>query len=446
MLFSLLTAAILLVFAAAIFLTASKDREKEFYNSLRKEAITKADLYFEAQVNPQILQAIYKNNREMLHEVEVAIYDSAFKLLYHDAMDIDFVKETPQMIGEIFRKQSISFEQDQWQVVGLTFAYRGKAFAVTATAFDHYGYTKLEKMKTNIAIVFVCSILLIFLVGWYFSGRVLSPVSEIVSQVNNITHSSLFLRLQNTKGKDELAELSKTFNDMLDRLEKSFEGQKQFVSNISHEIRTPLSAIIAELEISLIKDRSVAEYKSTIENTLADARKMVKLTNSLLDLAKASYDPAEIAFKWLRVDELLLDAIQSVKKANPEYRMELQYDDDFDSDTELALWGNEYLLLVTFVNLIDNACKFSGSKSVTVSISRLLNTLQIKFIDRGMGIAPEDLESVFIPFYRGANKPFADGNGIGLSLCKKIVELHKGQIRIDSQPGVGTEITLRFPL
>src|SRR6218665_3789843 len=94
LLFTLLAAAILLVFAATVYFSASGSRESEFYKSLKKEGITKANLYFTAKVNPDILQAIYKNNRETISEVEVAIYDTSFQLLYHDAVDIDLVKET----------------------------------------------------------------------------------------------------------------------------------------------------------------------------------------------------------------------------------------------------------------------------------------------------------------------------------------------------------------
>lgn len=108
-LFTVITATILLAFASVIYFSAKKNREKEFYSILKKEAITKANLFFNAKVDAKTLQDIYRNNREILNEVEVAIYDTGFNLLYHDAVDIDYVKETPEMINEIFQKGEIQF-------------------------------------------------------------------------------------------------------------------------------------------------------------------------------------------------------------------------------------------------------------------------------------------------------------------------------------------------
>src|SRR5690606_31901827 len=114
----------------------------------------------------------------------------------------------------------------------------------------------------------------------------------------------------------------------------SFEAQKSFVSNISHEIRTPLAAIITELELSVHKEQSPEEYRAALENALKDARRLVRLSNNLLDFAKASYDLSEITFKELRVDEILLDAMQQVKRSHPEYNMDIRFEDGLGNETE----------------------------------------------------------------------------------------------------------------
>eukprot|EP01136_Pigoraptor_vietnamica_P019334 Opistho-1_new@66809 len=117
LLFTLITAAILMIFAALVYYAAYQNRETEFYNRLKKEAITKANLFFTAKVDSKTLQTIYKNNRETINEVEVAIYDTNFKLRYHDALDIDFVKETKQMIDEVKQKNEVRFYQDNSHVL-----------------------------------------------------------------------------------------------------------------------------------------------------------------------------------------------------------------------------------------------------------------------------------------------------------------------------------------
>ncbi len=434
-----------MLFATVIYFSAKENRETEFYNLLKKEAITKANLFLNANVDKKILQDIYHNNRKSLNEVEVAIYDTSFVLLYHDAVDIDFVKETRPMIEEIYQKGEIEFYQERWQVIGLRYEFEGKNFIITAAAYDQYGYNKLNNLLTNSIIVFVASILFILVAGVFFSKKAFKPVSEMIEKAKNISATNLDLRLTNKGSKDELSELANTFNEMLNRLENSFDAQKHFVSNISHELRTPLAAIITELELSVNKDRSSEEYRIAILNALSDSRKIVRLSNSLLDLAKASYDPSEIAFKSVRIDEVLLDARQQVQQTNPDYKIDIHFENEIENDNQISVSGNEYLLKVAFSNLFENGCKFSDPHKCTVSVSFNSKDIILKFSDDGIGIAEKDVQHIFIPFYRGENKEHAYGHGIGLPLTEKIVLLHKGKIAVTSHVSVGTTFTVELP-
>lgn len=445
LLFTVLTATILLFFAALVYYSAAQSREAEFFKRLHQEAVTKANLFFEAKVDAQTLQTIYKNNRETINEVQVAIYDTSFNLLYHDAADIDEVKETRQMMNSIIHRKYIRFQGTDWQAVGLLFPFKGEKYVITASSFDRYGYSKLRHLRTTIALVFFGSIVVLYVAGRFFSKRALLPVTEIVNKVKNITASNLDLRLEQAEGKDELAELASTFNEVLDRIENSFEAQKQFVSNISHEVRTPLAVLTAELELSTYKERSVEEYKKVIRNTLVDARRLSKLSDSLLDFAKASYDPAEIAFREVRIDEILLDARQKVQKENPDYQINIDYENEFDADEEISVMGNEYLLNVAFANLLENGGKFSKHPQMSVRLNFLDRKVVIMFIDNGIGISENDLKLIFTPFFRGNNKKFADGNGVGLSLTQKIILLHKGTISVSSEIDKGTIFTVALP-
>src|SRR5690606_28261022 len=205
-------------------------------------------------------------------------------------------------------------------------------------------------------------------------------------QAANISATNLDLRLTNNDNRDELSQLANTFNEMLDRLENSFDAQKNFVSNISHELRTPLAAIITELELSVTKERTVIAYKSAIRNALTDAKKLTRLSNSLLDLAKASYDRSEIAFKLIRIDEVLLDARQQVQKTNLDYKIDIHFENDFENDNQISINGNEYLLRMAFVNLFENGCKFSANKQSTVTIEFGNKRIMLRFVDQGIGI------------------------------------------------------------
>jgi signal transduction histidine kinase len=445
LLFTAITALLMALFAGFIYIHAAENREDEFFKRLRQLASTKANLLLDAKVAPETLQLIYKNTRDALFQEEVAIYDTRFNLLYHDAVEIDIVKETPEMITRILEEKQIEFYQDDWQVIGFLFEHGGREYVITAAAYDEYGYTKLFNLRISLLASLAGVISLLMLAGYFFARNALKPVSNIVSQVEEITATNLDLRLKEGNGKDEISELTFTFNNMLDRLEQSFDAQKQFVSNISHEIRTPLAAIIGELEIARSRQRSPDDYEQAIDMALHDAKRLSRLSTSLLDLAKASYDQSEITLKEVRIDEVLLDAARQVQQANPDYKIHISFEPDDQDEVSLSILGNEYLLTVAFANLMENGCKFSSHKEVKVSISFSQHTSMIRFADQGIGIPDHEKDKIFTSFYRGQNKSFAEGSGIGLFLTHKIILLHKGQISVSSS-AEGTSFTVRIPL
>lgn len=445
LLFTLFFAGLLLLFAFFIYVLSAQNRKEEYYGRLYQQAITKANLLMDAKVPAKVLQTIYKNSQNSLLQEEVAVYDTSFRLLYHDAVEIDKVKETKKMIDEIVAKKEIRFDLGQLEVVGLLYHHKGSDYVITAAARDEYGLTKLKNLRTTLILSYLAVVILTFLVGYIFSGRVLKPVSDMVDQVQEITATNLDLRVPVKNKKDEIGELGITFNNMLNRLEQSFDAQKQFVSNISHELRTPLSAIVTELELSLIRQRSNEEYQATIERALNDTKRLVRLSNGLLDLAKASYDQTEIAMKEVRLDELLMDARETVLRSNASYKVNIIFEQEIEDDNFISAKGNEYLLKVAFVNLIENGCKFSEDHQSTVAISYFESKIILRFADTGVGISEDEQSLIFNAFYRGKNKIIAEGNGIGLSLTQKIILLHKGNITVASRLGEGTSFTIELP-
>jgi signal transduction histidine kinase len=379
------------------------------------------------------------------------------------------------MLSEIRKNGELAFYQKEWQVVGLLYRYGDHEYILTAAALDQYGYNKLNSLLRNNILVFIISIVFVFLAGRYFSRKAFEPIMEMTEKAKVISATNLDLRLSTTDTGDELAELANTFNQMLERLEKSFDAQKAFVSNISHELRTPLTALIAELELALVSTGISESTRLSLQNSLLDAKKLVRLTNSLLDLAKASYDPAEISFKNVRIDEVLLDAMHQLQQTNPEYRIDLYFEPNISEDeTEytghpaidaITIKANEYLLKSAFINLMENGCKFSDDHRCTVSIglsdhktaTAVHNThnksdgenrkpiVVVTIRDQGIGISESDLENIFNPFFRGKNKNYTEGNGIGLSLSQKIIQLHQGKMHVASELHKGTIITLHFP-
>lgn len=443
--YSIVMATILLLFSVIIYVAMEHRRESEFFNDLKKEAITRANLFLEGKVDATTMHSIYLNNIETLDEVQVAIYDKQFSLIYHDANEIDLIKETPELIEKIIQVKELLFYQDRNQAVGLLYHNGGTNYVITAINFDGYGYNKMVYIRNLLIVMFVVSILVLICIGYVLAKGALRPFSTIVRKVDGITVSNLDMRIEQSSYQDEIGELSQTFNKMLDRLEKSFDSQRMFVSNVSHELRTPLAALVSELEITLFKERTDAQYRATIERALEDSRKLVKLSGGMLDLAKASYDSTQISLKNVRIDEVLLDARELVTRANESYSVDLLFECEPEDETLITVLGNEYLLRTAFVNLMENNCKFSANRTSIIRISYFEQKSIVRFSDTGIGVCPTDLEQMFTPFYRGENRSYANGNGIGMALVHKIISIHAGTIRVNSHMGEGTVFTIEIP-
>ncbi len=440
------TAAVFLFCMCLIYLLSEQARSRTFFHDLKSEALTKAHLYLQNQVDAQTMQSIYLNNRKFINEVEVAVYTTDFHMLYHDAIQSDIIKEDRNMINDILRRKEIEFYIGRYQGIGMLYSFGGKDYIVTAAAYDGYGYNNLYELQQTLLILFVVGLTLLFLAGYFLARASLKPIRDIVKEAESITAQHIHKRLPVKNEKDELGELSTTFNALLERLEISFNSQKMFVSNVSHEMRTPLAALMAELDLALQKERTGEQYRQAMQNVLQDARRMNKLIDGLLNLAKADYQKEQIKMQEIRLDELLLDVREFILRAHPEYHIDLLFEqEEADDDRLITVMGNLYLLNIAFSNLIENNCKYSDNKSSFIQISYWDKHTVIRLSDSGIGMSDTDKAHLFTLFYRGTQENVTEGHGIGMALSQKIIHLHQGTISVHSEEGKGTTFVVELP-
>lgn len=440
------TAAVFLFCMCLIYLLSEQARSRTFFHDLKSEALTKAHLYLQNQVDAQTMQSIYLNNRKFINEVEVAVYTTDFRMLYHDAIQSDIIKEDRNMINDILRRKEIEFYIGRYQGIGMLYSFGEKDYIVTAAAYDGYGYNNLYELQQTLLILFVVGLTLLFLAGYFLARASLKPIRDIVKEAESITAQHIHKRLPVKNEKDELGELSTTFNALLERLEISFNSQKMFVSNVSHEMRTPLAALMAELDLALQKERTGEQYRQAMQNVLQDARRMNKLIDGLLNLAKADYQKEQIKMQEIRLDELLLDVREFILRAHPEYHIDLLFEqEEADDDRLITVMGNLYLLNIAFSNLIENNCKYSDNKSSFIQISYWDKHTVIRLSDSGIGMSDTDKAHLFTLFYRGTQENVTEGHGIGMALSQKIIHLHQGTISVHSEEGKGTTFVVEMP-
>lgn len=430
---------------SGIYFFSSNYRKTEFYSRLKDKALTTARLLIEVkEIDASLLKIIDRNTLNILHDEKIVIYDYQNKEIY-SSIDESNVPVSRDLLNTIRLQKEIQFHYDEKEVMGILYTDKYNRYVVIASAFDKYGVSKLDNLKMILVSGFIFSVIVALFAGWIYSGKALKPMKDVVAQVDRITISNLDLRVNEGNGTDEIAQLSITFNRMLERLESAFEMQRSFVSNASHELRTPLTAITGQIEVSLMKKRDPGEYKAILQSVLEDIRTLSRLSNNLLDLAKASSDISEIMLRPLRIDELLWQAQSELKKRNPDYNAHIVFDETIDDENKLTFFGNEHLIRSALLNLMDNACKFSDDKSVNICLEVQNMHVKLHFADKGIGIEASEQEQVFHPFYRASNARNINGHGLGLSLTKKIVEIHKGAIGIGSALAKGTCVSISFP-
>jgi signal transduction histidine kinase len=267
-----------------------------------------------------------------------------------------------------------------------------------------------------------------------------------MNQVDALLPTDISKRLQPMNQYDELSRLVITFNKLLDRLQKVFRVQKMFMSNISHELKNPLNVITSQVEVILQKDRSNEEYKETLVSVLHDVKELNEIGEKLMQMAQINADDAIIRFDPIRIDEAIWAAKDGLKKTHPEYKINFEIVNLPELEEKVYIHGNEKLLKTALVNLMDNGCKFSPDKDVSVQLSFLpKETPVIQISDKGPGIPEEEINLVFNAFYRSAATSMVKGSGIGLSLVDSILKLHHVDLKVSSKAGEGTTFTLTFP-
>ena len=302
---------------------------------------------------------------------------------------------------------------------------------------------ELERTRFNLTAIGGLILLVGLAGGWWFVGRALRPISEITSTATKISAGDLSQRINVAEAESELGQLAAVLNSTFARLETAFAQQKQFASDAAHELRTPVSVILTQTQMTLGRERDAAGYKQTVETCQRAAQRMRKLIESLLELAR--FDAGQEVLKRLRFDlaNTVADSVEMVQTLAEEKRVKIS-----SEISSLQLTGDSERLGQVVTNLLTNAVQYNKSEGeVRVNLAAQNGLAVLTVADTGQGISPEDLPRLFERFYRADKSRTGAGNsGLGLSICKAIVEAHGGTIEVTSEVGSGTKFTVRLPV
>ena len=303
--------------------------------------------------------------------------------------------------------------------------------------------TTLDTMKVALMILFPMTVFLTGMMGAFLAKMTLRPVDNMIKTIHAITVENMKLKLRLPGTRDEIEKLAQTFNDMLERLDGAFTSQKRLFEDLSHDLKTPLTIIKGEFEVVLKKIRSQEEYESILRSSLEEVNKIIALADNLLMLASFEAQNIIPARTELDLNLLIQGTVNRIRKLSDEKSVELS----LAQDDGIILMGDERHLKQMFLNLLDNAVKYTPARGrVAVSVRKTNTEALIKIEDTGLGIAENKIGHIFDRFYRVDSSRTEQGFGLGLSIVKSVVDSHNGKIEVTSSPGRGTAFTITLPI
>ncbi|HEX6314506.1 MAG TPA: ATP-binding protein [Gemmatimonadaceae bacterium] len=420
------------------------------------EAFTR-ELGAERRAGLTLQQAMFTTVNEVrFRELHIAIFDSAWRVVAAAsppgadgvnnqsivaALRTPGVADAPVML-------TLSSPDGDHRVRAHSLDADGQSFVVAG----HYPLREAESMMGSIRRMFGIAIPMLILFaavsGWFLAQRSLAPVTSMATHAAEISASTLHERLP-VSGGDELVRLARVINDLLDRLERSFEQQRRFMADASHELRTPTAIVRTEADVTLSRDhRGEAEYRESVRIMGEASRRMARIVDDLFLLARA--DAGHLVFRAapIYLEEVVDDAARSVRHLADQQGVTIEMSDL----VEAPVSGDADLLTHLLLNLLDNAIKHSPrGGAIRLSLVRRGAMFRVSVIDQGAGIPVSAQRRVFERFFRSDEARARDegaatsGAGLGLAIARRIAEIHGGTLDlVESRPG-HTEFRFEIP-
>ena len=444
--FTLVVLAIQVGFSAFIYYFNASTRAQRFEHRLGTSATLAARLLIRpGKLETGQLGSLRRHDLLTLPEEQISIYGPGGALRYSSADNIDQAPNRARL-GALRPGQLTGFGANgRREAVGLSYDHEGAQYVIFVSADDQLGWARQYQLGLLLLLGNVGALALTILAGWYFAEAALAPVARIGRQARRISATNLGRRLSEGNGRDELAQLARTFNTMLAGLEQAFESQRSFLAHASHELRTPLTTLTGTLETALAYDTTLPDARESLAHSLDAAHHLQNLTTSLLALAKA--DGTLPPFAPVRLDECLTQALDFARAKYPGRELRLAFGTlppTAEGDV-FMLPGNAELLTTALLNLLDNAAKYSAGAVLAELAYDGPTTLRVRVSDAGPGLSPDELSHIYEPLYRAAGAVGRPGYGLGLPLTQRIVRRHSGRLELTSAVGQGTTATVWLP-
>jgi heavy metal sensor kinase len=298
----------------------------------------------------------------------------------------------------------------------------------------------LNQLLTNLLIGGPLLIVWAGVGGYFLAARTLAPIDKITHMARRISAEDLSARLNLPPTDDEAGRLASTFDSMLARLDEAFRRERDFTADASHELRTPLAAMQTILSSTLAQRRTPSQYEQVLADLGEETERLRTLVEGLLHLTRSDGNQPVVK-ETVDLSTLLTDVADSLRLLAEDKGLELTA----DIPNNLTINGDSDALIRLFVNLVENAIKYTEQGQIIVAANRGLNGfVEVNIADMGVGIAPEHLAHIFNRFYRVDESRTTPGTGLGLAIAWHVAQAHGGTIGVKSKVGEGTVFTVHL--
>ena len=471
----LLLTGVLLLFSAGTYITVYKLLLDNFDDLLASQAnlivqtvdfsdrnlTLQNDSLHAGRRNDEHLTRIYRSDRTLIYDDNPKEQGPELTEAVRRALDGD--KQIIQIRGR----------EGQMRVLSLPITHDGQIIGALQVGVALEDLRDTMRTLLKVLLLLAPAMLLVASGGGLFlANRALTPIDRLTRTAQRISAEDLSQRLNMHGADDEVGRLAHTFDAMLARLQSAFEQQRRFTADASHELRTPLTAIIGQIDVAIERPRDAESYRATLATVREQARRLARLANDLLFLARADTQPAPVANELIDLGNLLPAIVAQVEPLADDRQQQIA----LDQPPELFVRGNEDDLIRLFLNLLDNAIRYtppggritiaaavknqeraseeararggeSSSPARALARSPTPASVVVSIHDTGPGVAPEHLQHVFDRFFRadrGRNRA-QGGSGLGLAIAQSIANAHGGRLEVISAIGQGSTFTTILP-
>lgn len=438
---SLLFSAFLGIILTTIYLLFAEFRKDEFVDIL-KDRIASVSTHFDEDQDDRTANytKISSTPTYSIQEEEILMFNEKFELIFSSIKDKEVDWSSEDLIA--LKKEGTIYRRDkQTEIYGEKI---GKHYFLIESE-DILGKEKLAYLGTLMLISFLVASSFMWIFSFLFARKMMMPLDLFQNTITRISANNLNERLPVTENKDEINLLAKVFNTMLERINRAYSSQKEFTASASHEIKTPLTRMAFQLENLAKLEKENSEAKTYIDSISGEVYELSYTVNSLLLLSKLEEQHFNQDLTLVRMDDVVFDAFEYVKRNFEFFQLHFNIKKEDNEIGDLTVKGIKPLLDIVFINLFKNACLYSFRQEVDIEISENAGGLSAKITSRGNIISESDARKIFKAFSRGENSTQKAGSGLGLRICKRILDFHHATISYQSQEPDYNIFTIQFP-